>query len=92
MRNESAEDFLMLLKEWEKLCIRFSLVKNDDPEKQQPYCFDMDDEDDDDGGGGDDVSDDEDDSEAFEVEKVLEVCHGDPREIGGQRDLYFKVW
>jgi DNA (cytosine-5)-methyltransferase 1 len=28
----------------------------------------------------------------FEVEKILEVCHGDPKEIGGQRDLYFKVW
>ncbi|KAJ6702636.1 CYTOSINE-SPECIFIC METHYLTRANSFERASE [Salix koriyanagi] len=90
VRNESAEDFLMLLKEWEKLCIRFSLVKNDDPEKQQPYCFDMDDEDEDDDGGDDD-SGDEDDSEVFEVEKILEVCYGDPKEIGGQRDLYFKV-
>lgn len=88
MRNESAEDFLMLLKEWEKLCIRFSLVKNDDPEKQQSYCFDMDDEDEDE----DDDSGDEDDSEVFEVEKILEVCYGDPKEIGGHRDFYFKVW
>jgi DNA (cytosine-5)-methyltransferase 1 len=97
VRNETAEDFLMLLKEWEKLCIRFSLVKNDDPEKQQTYSFDMDDEDDDDDeeeedDDNNDVSDNNDDSEVFEVEKILEVCHGDPKEIGGQRDLYFKVW
>ena len=63
-------------------------MKNNDPEKQQKYSFDMDDEDDD----NNDVSDNDDDSEVFEVEKILEVCHGDPREIGGQRDLYFKVW
>lgn len=94
VRNETAEDFLMLLKEWEKLCIRFSLVKNDDPEKQQTYSFDMDDEDgedEDEDDDNNDVSDNDDDSEVFEVEKILEVCHGDPKEIGGQRDLYFKV-
>lgn len=92
VRNETAEDFLMLLKEWEKLCIRFSLVKNDDPEKQQTYSFDMDDDDDEEeDDDNNDVSDNNDDSEVFEVEKILEVCHGDPKEIGGQRDLYFKV-
>lgn len=70
-------------------------MKNDDPEKQQTYSFDMDDEDgedEDEDDDNNDVSDNDDDSEVFEVEKILEVCHGDPKEIGGQRDLYFKVW
>ncbi|KAH7532322.1 hypothetical protein FEM48_Zijuj04G0007600 [Ziziphus jujuba var. spinosa] len=57
VRNELAEDFLSLLKEWQKLCVYFNLVKN---------------------------------SEIFEVEKVLAICYGDPKETG-DRGLYVKV-
>jgi DNA (cytosine-5)-methyltransferase 1 len=65
----------VLLKKWEKLCIRFSLVKNDDPEKKQTYCFVMDDEDD---------SDDNDDHvDVSKVEKILEICYGDPKKNYG---------
>lgn len=85
MRNESAEDFLLLLNEWEKLCIRFSLISSNDPEKQQSYPFDSEEE-------GDVQGDDEDenDDEVFEVAKVLQICYGDPKEKG-ERGLHFKV-
>ncbi|KAF2286276.1 hypothetical protein GH714_013067 [Hevea brasiliensis] len=87
VRNESAEDFLLLLKEWEKLCIRFLLITSSDPEKQQSYPFDLeedgDDQDDDDEDGNDD-------EEAFEVAKILQICYGDPKDKG-ERGLYFKV-
>lgn len=48
-----------------------SLVKNDDPEKKQTYCFDMDNE--------DDNNDNDYDEDVSEVEKILEICYGDPR-------------
>lgn len=85
VRNESAEDFLLLLNEWEKLCIRFSLISSNDPEKQQSYPFDSEEE-------GDVQGDDEDenDDEVFEVAKVLQICYGDPKEKG-ERGLHFKV-
>lgn len=89
VRNESAEDFLMLLKEWQKLCMQFNLIKSDG--QQLPYSdlFSVDDgtsneegdSDDDDGGS---------DGEVFEVEKVLAICYGDPKEKG-DKALYFKV-
>lgn len=93
MRNESVEDFLSLLKEWEKLCIRFSLVKNNDLEKQEVYPFDIENEHDDDvddDDANDDENDTEDDPEVFEVAKVLQICYGDPNETE-KRGLYFKV-
>lgn len=88
MRNESAEDFLSLLKEWEKLCIRFSLVNNDDAEKVKQYPFDED------AGGEDDEEAEEeevDDLEVFEVGKILEICFGDPNQTG-KSGLFFKVF
>ncbi|KDP44326.1 hypothetical protein JCGZ_19193 [Jatropha curcas] len=88
VRNETAEDFLLLLKEWEKLCIRFSLISSTDPEKQQSYSFDLEEEDSDAQDNDDD--DDGDDGEVFEVEKVLQICYGDPKEKG-EHGLYFKV-
>ncbi|KAH9740806.1 DNA (cytosine-5)-methyltransferase CMT3 [Citrus sinensis] len=89
VRNESAEDFLTLLREWEKLCISFSLIARKDPQ-QQLYSFndDGESEEDDDNGNVEDES--EDDSEIFEVEKILKICYGDPKEIK-KRGLYLKV-
>lgn len=92
MRNEAAEDFLTLLKEWEKLCINFSLVKSKDSQQQFDYFGMVDD-----GGEEEDEDDDnseadeEDDPEVFEVEKILAICYGDPKEKG-ERGLYFKVY
>ncbi|KAK9273625.1 hypothetical protein L1049_018435 [Liquidambar formosana] len=89
VRNEAAEDFLSLLREWEKLCISFSLISGDLKDKyfdlasMQDDEADEDDEDGNDGDGGDD-------SEVFEVAKILAICFGDPKEKG-ERGLYFKV-
>ncbi|MFS7889395.1 putative DNA (cytosine-5-)-methyltransferase [Helianthus anomalus] len=83
-RNESAEDFLLLLKEWEKLCQSFSLVGGGDPitvEKNETENAEDDEEDDDDDGQ---------DEEVFEVEKVLSICYGDPKEMK-KRGLYLKI-
>ncbi|XP_048137358.1 DNA (cytosine-5)-methyltransferase CMT3-like isoform X2 [Rhodamnia argentea] len=87
VRNESAEDFLLLLKEWQKLCVQFHLIESDG--QQLPYAdlFGVDDgneeenSEDDDGGS---------DGEVFDVEKVLAICYGDPKEKG-DKALYFKV-
>ncbi|KAJ0020210.1 hypothetical protein Pint_31342 [Pistacia integerrima] len=91
VRNEAAEDFLTLLKEWEKLCISFSLVKSKDPQQQFDYFGMVDDggeeEDEDDGSS---EADGEDDPEVFEVEKILAICYGNPKEKS-ERGLYLKV-
>ncbi|KAJ4724096.1 Cytosine-specific methyltransferase [Melia azedarach] len=86
VRNEAAEDFLSLLKEWKKLCICFSLIKSKDPQEQLYYFDDEVQEED-----NDSIKDDgEDDPEVFEVEKILAICYGDPKEKG-ERGLHLKV-
>ncbi|XP_012835278.1 PREDICTED: DNA (cytosine-5)-methyltransferase CMT3-like [Erythranthe guttata] len=82
VRNESADDFLHLLKEWEKLSSREYGVLNDT-------------EDDDDDDDDDDDEDEEDeagaeDSEVFEVDEILAVCYGDPNKTGNPK-LHFKI-
>lgn len=89
MRNEAAQDFLSLLKEWRKLCIAFSLVENKNSEEVKFFPI----EDDDDEGDNDDGEDDKDnaeDPEVFEVDRILAICYGDPKEIK-ESGLYFKV-
>ncbi|XP_062171171.1 DNA (cytosine-5)-methyltransferase CMT3 [Alnus glutinosa] len=88
VRNESAEDFLLLLMEWEKLCVYFSLGGSVDFPQEYSNLFANED---------DDVSDDDDDDdeeevggEVFEVDKVLAICYGDPKETK-KRELYLKV-
>ncbi|CAN1351359.1 DNA (cytosine-5)-methyltransferase CMT1, partial [Linum perenne] len=88
VRNETVDDFLKLIVEWEKLCIRFSLISSSDPEKKQSYLFDAEEEEDDDSDEND-ADDPVDDSEIFEVEKVLSICYGKPDDK--DHDLYFKV-
>ncbi|CAN1344214.1 DNA (cytosine-5)-methyltransferase 1 [Linum perenne] len=90
VRNEKVDDFLKLLEEWEKLCIRFSLVSSSDPEKKQAYPFDAEEDESDDADDEEDGDDDApDDEECFELEKVLNICYGKPddKDCG----LYFKV-
>lgn len=89
MRNEAAQDFLSLLKEWRKLCIAFSLVENKNSEEVKFFPI----EDDDDEGDNDDGEDDKDnaeDPEVFEVDRILAICYGDPKE-NKESGLYFKV-
>ncbi|KAF7809440.1 DNA (cytosine-5)-methyltransferase CMT2 isoform X2 [Senna tora] len=83
VRNESTEDFLDLLKEWEKLCKRFEVSnserkvslrpKSSEGEKEQVKSQ------------VEDLSPDE-----FEVSRLVDICYGDPSETG-KRGLYFKV-
>ncbi|RHN51094.1 putative DNA (cytosine-5-)-methyltransferase [Medicago truncatula] len=68
VRNETAENFLSLLKEWAKLCEEFVLNGSESSDS------DMDDGEE----ANDEVVDDSSDSEVFEVEKLLQVCYGNP--------------
>ncbi|KAM7255527.1 hypothetical protein ACFE04_008425 [Oxalis oulophora] len=88
VRNESVDDFLDLLKLWEKLCILFSLVKSSDPEKQyNPFPPEEDDE--------EEEAEEEDKEvkkgkgEVFEVEKIIGIRFGDLN-YTGKPCLYFK--
>ena len=79
MRNESAEDFLELLKEWEKLCKRYKVngaekigpKRSEEKMQSKPQA--------------DHIPPDE-----FEVSKLLDICYCDPNETG-TRGMYFKV-
>ncbi|CAJ2676008.1 unnamed protein product [Trifolium pratense] len=76
VRNEAAEDFLNLLKEWEKLCNEFifkpleSAASDEEADDEEPET--------------------QSDSEEFEVERFISVCYGDPNEQK-KPGLYFKV-
>jgi DNA (cytosine-5)-methyltransferase 1 len=76
------------LKEWEKLCVYFSSGGSVDFPQEYSNLFANED---------DDVSDDDDDDdeeevgEVFEVDKVLAICYGDPKETK-KRELYLKVY
>ncbi|XP_057415926.1 DNA (cytosine-5)-methyltransferase CMT2-like isoform X2 [Lotus japonicus] len=83
VRNESAEDFLELVKEWEKLCKRYNVSgaqrklpsrSNSSAEKKQVNSQ-----------AHDTASDDE-----IEVSRLVDICYSDPNETG-KRGLYFKV-
>ncbi|KAK7360619.1 hypothetical protein VNO77_02626 [Canavalia gladiata] len=82
VRNESAEDFLELLKEWEKLCKRYNVG---DAERTLPLRSNS-------SGAKKLVN-----SEAhniptgeFEVSRIIDICYGDPNETG-KRGLHLKV-
>lgn len=79
MRNEAAEDFLSLLKEWEKLG---SLLSGEDIKEEATDADSVvkDEEDD----------DPIDDDEIYEVEEILAICYGDLNKKGSS-ELHFKV-
>lgn len=89
MRNEYASDFLSLLKEWVQLCVSCSLIKGSVPPHPHLKVTDEVEEDEENDDEGEDSGDDK-DGENFEVEELLEVCYGDPKEIN-KSGLYFKV-
>ncbi|KAJ0987540.1 hypothetical protein J5N97_005896 [Dioscorea zingiberensis] len=80
VRNEDAENFLALLREWEQLCSRYSLIGT-----QSSFTN---------ACSSDDEDNIEDSSEVpkgeFEVGKLVGICHGDPSKLG-KVGLYFKV-
>ncbi|XP_065847428.1 DNA (cytosine-5)-methyltransferase CMT3-like [Euphorbia lathyris] len=86
VRNEAAEDFLTLLKEWEQLCREFSLIgseKRINVESDKELVKEEDNEGDDEGS---ELS-----SEEFEVEKLLAVRYGDSTNKSKKTGLHFKV-
>ncbi|CAL5324558.1 unnamed protein product [Camellia sinensis] len=85
VRNEAAEDFLSLLKEWEKLCKKFQLFGSHLSEDSNSEHNSLDSDEDDDNAHGSTVSPGE-----FEVGKLLAVCYSDPNKVN-RRGLYFKV-
>ncbi|XP_016513164.1 DNA (cytosine-5)-methyltransferase CMT3-like isoform X3 [Nicotiana tabacum] len=90
VRNESADDFLLLLREWRQLCASCSLLRNNTPTHPFLKVRDEDEEDNNDNGDEDEGSGDDEQGEIFEVEELLEICYGDPKEIN-KPGLYFKV-
>nr|XP_043606096.1 DNA (cytosine-5)-methyltransferase CMT3-like [Erigeron canadensis] len=85
VRNEPAEDFLQLLKVWNSLCRRFSLIGGDDLQpSSNPVRVENDVADD------DDAQEDDEDEEVFEVDEILSICYGDPKKIK-LPGLYFKI-
>ncbi|KGN66422.1 DNA (cytosine-5)-methyltransferase CMT3 [Cucumis sativus] len=84
VRNEMAEDFLSLVKEWEVLCKYCSLVKSKEPQQKYIDLFADEDEEE----NEDEKT--EEDEEVFEVEKILAICYGDPNETK-KRGLFLKV-
>lgn len=81
VRNESAEDFLCLLKEWDKLCASYLSTTESNGSTQKEDEGDNDSKED--GNDGDD-------GEIYEVEEILTICYGDPNEIK-KPALYFKI-
>jgi DNA (cytosine-5)-methyltransferase 1 len=80
VRNEPAEDFLSLLKEWAKLCEKFVLNGAESTDSDLNAGEEA----------GDEATDDSPDSEVFEVERLLSICYGDPNE-DEKPGLYFRV-
>ncbi|KAI3457882.1 hypothetical protein Pfo_014545 [Paulownia fortunei] len=80
IRNESAEDFLDLLKEWDSMCrkygsheekeLRSRIIREADEDKQSKRDHKI--------------------SSEYEVEKLVDICYGDPTDTG-KRGLNFKV-
>ncbi|KAF8684305.1 hypothetical protein HU200_044356 [Digitaria exilis] len=77
VRNEKAEDFFALLKEWNALCKKYIIQKGITSESEVAQS----------------LTDDEDEplsEDTYEVEKLLDICFGDPNSTG-QVGLWFKV-
>nr|XP_011465070.1 PREDICTED: DNA (cytosine-5)-methyltransferase CMT2 isoform X1 [Fragaria vesca subsp. vesca] len=81
VRNEAAEDFLELLKEWEKLCKQYEVdnaetttrSRSETPETSRVPKHD------------DEITTGE-----FEVSRIIDICYGDPNK-SGKRGVNFKL-
>lgn len=82
VRNEAAEDFLSLLKEWENLCKQFGLLgskRHDDTSAKSEESDSEEIDENRDPYNGE-----------FEVQRLTAVCYGDPNKAKKQK-LHFKV-
>uniref|UniRef100_M8C940 DNA (cytosine-5-)-methyltransferase n=1 Tax=Aegilops tauschii TaxID=37682 RepID=M8C940_AEGTA len=80
VRNEKAEDFLALLKHWNALCKKY-VVHSSNSSGSDLAQMSNDDEDDKNEALPNDL---------FEVERLLDICYGDPNKTGND-GLWFKV-
>ncbi|KAK3137240.1 hypothetical protein QOZ80_5BG0449640 [Eleusine coracana subsp. coracana] len=80
VRNETTEDFLELLKEWEKLCNTYAK-----PHSKVNACSDFSTQSSIETPECSTVPPDE-----FEVSELVDICFGDPNNVG-KRSVYFKV-
>ncbi|PNY17642.1 DNA (cytosine-5)-methyltransferase [Trifolium pratense] len=80
VRNESTENFLNLIKEWEKLCDEFVF--------KPPESAESDEE------ADDEEPKNQSDSEEFEMERFLSVCYDNPNEAKkpGTRTVQWKCY
>ncbi|KAJ4912647.1 DNA (cytosine-5)-methyltransferase CMT2 [Raphanus sativus] len=86
VRNDSAGDFLLLLKEWDKLCKRYVCNDGDgqttvtlNPENSTKETSES-----------SSSTDDDSEPDEYEVEKLVDICYGDP-DKSGESGLKFKV-
>ncbi|KAL1224749.1 DNA (cytosine-5)-methyltransferase CMT2 [Cardamine amara subsp. amara] len=84
VRNDAAGDFLLLLKEWDKLCKRY-VFHND----QRTDTFRSENSTRETGESSSSKHKDSDSGE-YEVEKLVDICYGDPNDTG-KNGLKFKV-
>ncbi|KAH9750201.1 DNA methyl transferase2 [Citrus sinensis] len=87
VRNEAADDFLSLLKEWAKLCQYFSIYDTDKVPEQSLNFMSEDEEEEEEEENDDDSNV---PNEEFEVESLTAVCYGDPNKTK-KPGVYFKV-
>ncbi|KAK4480563.1 hypothetical protein RD792_013641 [Penstemon davidsonii] len=80
IRNESGEDFLDLLKEWDRMCKNYMTYEERELKSRVTREADKDKR----------SKADKKNSCEFEVEKLVDICYGDPNETG-KRALMFKV-
>ncbi|KAL6533426.1 hypothetical protein OROMI_027538 [Orobanche minor] len=80
IRNESAEDFLHVLKEWDILCKKYGSHEEKEPRSGINREADEDRQ----------SKRDHKNSTEYEVEKIVDLCYGDPTGTG-KRGLKFKV-
>jgi DNA (cytosine-5)-methyltransferase 1 len=76
VRNEKAEDFLSLLRHWDALCKKYDVHNSNSLPRTSN-------------------NDEDDENEnlpegTFEVEKLVDICYGDPNSTG-KAGLWFKV-
>ncbi|KAK9144175.1 hypothetical protein Sjap_004078 [Stephania japonica] len=82
VRNETADDFLALLKEWEKLYKRYGVERVERTCRSNSKVSEA-------SEAKDSVSSPEISPEDFEVSRLVDICYGDPSETG-KRGLKFK--
>ncbi|VVA97637.1 unnamed protein product [Arabis nemorensis] len=85
VRNETAEDFLILLKEWRRLCQKFGLIST-----TEPLESDSDSEDDDNDVVEEESNGSEMPPDEFEVGELLSICYENPKNKEFASALHFK--